>query len=305
MTLRVGLVGTGYWARAVHGAAAVSHPDVDLAAVWGRDPGRTQETAAALGSVPAASVDDLISSVEAVVFAVPAEIQAQLAVKAARAGRHLLLEKPIAFSIGAGQAIEQAVAASGVSCLVFFTHLWIEETASWISGLRAEGGWDRGHVEMISAVLSSNGPFSTSPWRHERGGLWDLGPHALALLTTVMGPVESVVAARGPRDLTHLILRHHEGGSSTAALMLNARSPAPYRYHFDGYRIEAPPPTNPPEIGQCVAAAHAALSELAARTSGHPDHTQFADLSLGVQVLRILTAASASLAAGSSAVRTA
>ena len=39
--MRFGLVGTGHWAREVHGAALAAHPAVDLVGVWGRASAKT------------------------------------------------------------------------------------------------------------------------------------------------------------------------------------------------------------------------------------------------------------------------
>ena len=42
MTIRVGLLGTGYWAVHTQGAALAERPDVDFAGVWGRDPAKAE-----------------------------------------------------------------------------------------------------------------------------------------------------------------------------------------------------------------------------------------------------------------------
>ena len=44
---RVGLIGTGYWARVIHGASVVQHPASELVGVWGRDPTKTAASAPA------------------------------------------------------------------------------------------------------------------------------------------------------------------------------------------------------------------------------------------------------------------
>jgi predicted dehydrogenase len=61
-------------------------------------------------------------------------------------------------------------------------------------------------------------PFGASPWRQERGALWDTGPHALSTLTGCLGPIVSVVAVGGERDLVTLAIRHETDALSTATL---------------------------------------------------------------------------------------
>ncbi|HYN95239.1 MAG TPA: gfo/Idh/MocA family oxidoreductase, partial [Pilimelia sp.] len=58
--------------------------------------------------------------------------------------------------------------------------------------------------------------------RRERGGLWDVGPHALSLVLPVLGPVDRVAAMAGPRDEVHLLLGHSGGAASTVSLAVDA-----------------------------------------------------------------------------------
>ncbi len=86
MTVRIGLFGTGHWAEEVHAPALLAAPEVELVGVWGRDTARTASFADRLGCRPYAAVD----------VALPPDVQASVAVDAAAAGRHLLLDKPLA-----------------------------------------------------------------------------------------------------------------------------------------------------------------------------------------------------------------
>jgi len=75
-----------------------------------------------------------------------------------------------------------------------------------------------------SALRESN-PFNT-PWRRSKGGLWDVGPHMISLLWASLGPVTSVTADAGPTDVTHLVLPHEGGATSTTTLTLSAAEAA-------------------------------------------------------------------------------
>nr|BFF10060.1 hypothetical protein GCM10025699_13630 [Microbacterium flavescens] len=100
-SLRLGLVGTGYWADVTHATAAAAAPSWDLAAVWGRDAGRAAALAERHGALHAGTdFDAFLAQVDAVTFAVPPQLQSELAVRAIRAGKHVALEKPIATSLG-------------------------------------------------------------------------------------------------------------------------------------------------------------------------------------------------------------
>lgn len=99
-----------------------------------------------------------------------------------------------------------------------------EPTATWIAEQAARGGWFTARAQWIGALYApgSESEFANSPWRREKGGLWDVGPHALSVLLPVLGDVTELTAARGPADATHLILRHASGASSTVTLALDA-----------------------------------------------------------------------------------
>jgi predicted dehydrogenase len=226
MTLRVGVLGTGPWAWKTHAPALAAHPGVELAGVWGRRTEAAEQLAARFGGRAYGDPEALIADVDAVAIALPPQIQAELAVKAARAGRHLLLDKPLAATVRDARAVADAAEASGVTSVVFFTLRFDPGPAEWIGRQAAAGDWFTGRADWYGAVFDPAGvsPYADSPWRREKGGLWDVGPHALSVLLPVLGDVTQVRAARGPGDLVHLTLRHDSGASSTAVLTLTAPS---------------------------------------------------------------------------------
>lgn len=225
--MRIGLLGTGPWAEIAYGPALRDHPEVELAGVWGRRPEAAAAIAESFGGRPYTDVDALIDDTDAVAIALPPSVQAPLAERAALAGRHLLLDKPVAVDVAAARAVVEATAKAGVASVVFFTTRFTSEPAAWIAEQAARTGWFTGRAIWMGALDSGHSPFANSPWRREKGGLWDVGPHALSVLVPVLGDVERVLSAtRGPGDTVHLVLRHTGGASSTATLSLTAPGPA-------------------------------------------------------------------------------
>ncbi|MGW0706135.1 Gfo/Idh/MocA family protein [Streptomyces sp. NPDC002643] len=224
--MRIGLLGTGPWADMAYAPALIAHEELDFAGVWGRRPEAAKALADRHGGVPVyEDVDALIADVDAVAVALPPAIQAPLAVRAARAGRHLLLDKPLSLDVEDGRAVVEAAEEAGVASVVFFTARFQREIEAWIGQQTAAGGWFTGRAEWLGSLFDgdSDSPFADSPWRREKGGLWDVGPHALSVLLPVLGDVERVTAAvRGPADTVHLVLRHAGGASSTVTLSLTA-----------------------------------------------------------------------------------
>ena len=78
---------------------------------------------------------------DAVAFAVPPHMQAPLAIRAAEAGKHLLLEKPIALSADDADKLAAAVEEAGVASVVFFTWRFNTEIRAWLTDEQARGGW--------------------------------------------------------------------------------------------------------------------------------------------------------------------
>src|SRR4051794_10659427 len=97
--MRFGVLGTGFWAREIHAASLAEHPEAELVGVWGRDLAKAKAAGAEFDVPGYGDLDALLADVDAVSFALPPDVQAPLALRAAEAGKHLLLEKPIAFDV--------------------------------------------------------------------------------------------------------------------------------------------------------------------------------------------------------------
>ncbi|MFB6819101.1 Gfo/Idh/MocA family protein [Streptomyces sp. NPDC056347] len=229
--LRIGLVGTGPWARNTQAPALAAHPGAVLSGVWGRRPEAARELADAHGA-PAysgeAGIDELFAASDAVAFALPPDVQAPLAARAAATGRHLLLDKPVATGVAGAREVARAAGQTGVSSIVFCTLRFAVDTAAWIDEQAALDGWFTARAEWLGSLFApgSTSEYAASPWRQEKGGLWDVGPHVLSVLIPVLGDVTRLTAARGPSGTTHLVLRHTSGASSTVTLSLGAPAAA-------------------------------------------------------------------------------
>lgn len=219
-TLRVGLVGTGSWAAHAHAPMLAAGPDTLLAGVWGRRRDAAATLAAAHGATAYSSYDELIDASEAVAFAVPPDVQAQLAPRAARAGRHVLLDKPLALDVAGAEAIVEAVAAAGVASVVLLTNRFAASTRAFLDDARRIAPLG-GRAWFISDVLLRM-PREESPWRHAYGALYDIGPHLIDLADAALGPVVpgSVRANGDSRAWMGLLLEHESGAVSELSLSL-------------------------------------------------------------------------------------
>lgn len=274
---RFGLVGTGYWAREVHAAGLAAHPEVDFVGIWGRDPAAAKAAAEPHGVRGYDDLDALIEDCDALAFAVPPVVQGELALRAARAGKHLLLEKPIALDLAAADALVEAVDATGASTVVFFTARFVPAWEDWLAetiASRPVGG----RADWFSSQVGPDNPYYGSRWRRENGALWDVGPHQLAQLIPALGPVVRVAGARGTADLVHLVLTHEGGATSRMSLSHNVPEPAVRVsiefYGEDGWRTQ---PDDPRDVGLAYGrAVGELLADIAAGETRHRCGIHFA-----------------------------
>jgi len=285
--LRFGLVGTGHWARITHAPALAATDGIDFAAVWGRNAAAAAELAGRYHATAYDDISQFVANVDAVAFAVPPGVQAAIATRAARAGKHLLLEKPVAISAADADALVDAVDQANVASVVFFTARFQADVRAWLAEVTATGGWAGGCAVWLGSALRTGNPFNT-PWRRDKGGLWDLAPHLISLLWASLGPVRSVTAQAGPADVTNLILRHEPGATSTVTVTLNAPESAELADLF--LWGEAGRSAAPVETDQPVIPLRTALTELAANArSGQTAHP--CDARFGREVGRVLAGA--------------
>jgi predicted dehydrogenase len=285
--LKFGLAGTGYWARISHAPALASTDGIEFAAVWGRNPQATADLAAAYGITPHHDIAAFLDGLDGVAFAVPPDVQVPIAATAASAGKHLLLEKPIATGTAGADLLVSAVEQAQVASVVFFTARFQDEVRAWLADVAAAGPWAGGSAVWLGTALQEASPFNT-PWRRDKGGLWDLGPHVVSLLWASLGPVTSVRADAGQADVSHLVLHHESGASSTVTVTLSAPEAAAhselYVWGRSGRSIA------PPEHGQPVIPLRTALTELASNArSGQVSHV--CDVRFGRAVGRVLAQA--------------
>jgi predicted dehydrogenase len=226
--LAVGLVGAGPWATIMHAPTLAAGPETRLAAVWARRPEAASALAAPHGAVACATFAELLDRCEAVAFSVPPDVQAELAVVAAGAGKALLLDKPIAGSLDGARRLADAVGAAGVGSLVVFTARFSAKTRRFLADA-ASGRLFGGYVLNVTGAFLE-GPFSRSPWRHEGGALLDIGPHAIDLLSAALGDVVDV-DVRLAGEWAQLSLEH-AGGAASAAL-LSCHVPGEPRYRCE------------------------------------------------------------------------
>ncbi len=212
--IRVGLIGYGSWAERMHIPGIALSESADLVAICGPDAERAHHLAITHGA--AWSTDDpqqLVSSpeIDAIVIATPPDAHAPLAIAAARAGKHVLCEKPLAHGFDEARAMLNAVEEARVCHMVAFT--WRNVPAAELAQRMIAAG-EIGRVYHVAAHFLRGGwlkPDNRRLWRFDRrragsGILGDLGVHLFDLLTWMVGqPIVRIcaqLATFGPKPQT-------------------------------------------------------------------------------------------------------
>jgi predicted dehydrogenase len=280
----VGLIGAGPWASLVHAPVLAAGPHTRLAGVWARRAEAAEEIARAHGTVAHDSVDSLLDACEAVSFAVPPAVQAELATRAAHAGKHLLLEKPIAGDLPAAEQLAAAVDAAGVRSMVVLSWRYAASVRTFVEEARSFAPFAGRGLFVSGALLG--GMFAT-PWRLERGPLLDLGPHVVDLLDATLGPVTGVHAHGDLHTWVGLALEHDGGAVSEASMCATS----PLQPHRAG--VELYGPNGVLELDCASAVGAEAFATLAAElaTMVRTGEAHPLDVRHGLHLQRVLTAA--------------
>jgi predicted dehydrogenase len=107
------VIGVGHLGRH-HARILASLPGATLVAVVDRNRPRAEEIAAGCGATPLVDYRELIGRVDAVTVAVPTELHAEVAIPFLESGAAVLVEKPMADSLAAADAMAAAAARTGV-----------------------------------------------------------------------------------------------------------------------------------------------------------------------------------------------
>ncbi len=199
----------------VHAPVLAASPHTRLAGVWARRPDAAAELAAKHGTTAFDSLDALFDACEAVACCVPPDVQADVGVRAAAAGKHLLLEKPIAGDLDGATWLADAVGEAGVGSMIVLSWRYSAAVRTFVTDAQALAPF-AGRGAFVSGALLG-GMFAT-PWRLERGPLLDLGPHVIDLLDASLGAVTGVRAHGDLLGWVGLLLEHEGGAVSEASL---------------------------------------------------------------------------------------
>lgn len=197
--VRVGVVGTSWYADFMHLPALKSHPQAQLVAICGRNRERTEEMAKKY-EIPQVftNYQEMIekAGIEALVVAIPDDLHYPVTMAAINAGLHVLCEKPLALSLQQAQEMVERAEKAGVKHMTYFTWRWLP-VFQYLHRLIEEGYLGRCFYSQFRFVGSygRNGQYGWK-WDRQRGLgiLGDLGVHMIDLAHWCIGDIIQVNA---------------------------------------------------------------------------------------------------------------
>jgi predicted dehydrogenase len=215
----VAVIGAGYWGPNLL-RNLQQNADFDVRYVCDLDLARARKVLGAYSTVPACtSIDEVLAdpAVHAVAVATPAGSHLPVVTAALDAGRHVLVEKPLAANIEDGLKLVRLAADRGLTLMLDHTFCYTPV----VSKLRElVSGGNIGELRYVDSVRINLGLVQP-----DVDVLWDLAPHDIAILDTICPDYARPVAVAahgadllgiGRASLAYLSLRLSNGGIAHA-----------------------------------------------------------------------------------------
>ena len=235
--IRVGIIGAGFFGT-MHAQAIARVPSIRLVAASRTTRSALDEFSRRFQVRGYSNYRDLLADeeIDAVVIATPHYLHTDVALDAAKAGKHMLLEKPMAPTLDECDRILQAVKQAQVKLMIGHVYHFVHAYEVAQKLIRS------GEMGDVVSGISTMSKFwfepNRRPWHLDRatgGGMWlTAGMHCLDRLTWLVGcPAVSVAAQFSTRfhdqqaDDAGLIFVRYANGASGAVVSTGYRTGAP------------------------------------------------------------------------------
>jgi predicted dehydrogenase len=229
----IGVVGYGYWGPNLV-RNFVSNPNVHLVAIADRDPAKLLASRHLYPGVAVTDkFEDLLTNPEihAIAIATPVHSHYDLALAALRAGKHVLVEKPLAPSAEQVRHLIDEADRRGLTLMVDHTFLYTPAVQKIRELINKR---ELGDVYYYDSTRSSLGLFQS-----DVNVIWDLAVHDISIIQYIMDEAPVAVSATGschvtgsPENMAHITLFF--ASKCVAHVSVNWLSPIKVRQTFIG-----------------------------------------------------------------------
>ncbi|HIC88389.1 MAG TPA: Gfo/Idh/MocA family oxidoreductase [Anaerolineae bacterium] len=230
MTVRWGIIGAGDIARKQTARAIQEARNAELTAVMRRSIEGARAFAREFGAAKAYdSVETLLadSEINAVYVATPVYLHAEQTIAAAQAGKHVLVEKPMAMSTAECQAMIEACQQHGTQLMVCYYQRFNvrHQKARELVQQGAIGRVTMAQTRQAFLYPPEPGNWRQDPARGGGGAIMDVGVHCIDTLRFILGEVEAVTALvdtlvydYAVEDTATLLLRFQNGAQGVVSV---------------------------------------------------------------------------------------
>jgi UDP-N-acetyl-2-amino-2-deoxyglucuronate dehydrogenase len=197
--VRLALVGCGRISRN-HFEAIAKVPELQLVSVADIDLVRAQEVGAAKGIPAFGSLGEMLAAVpsDIVTICTPSGLHPQHGIIAAKAGRHVITEKPMAISLAAADELVQACDAAGVHLFVVKQNR-LNPPIQLLKRAVDKGRFGRIYLANVTVRWTRPQEYYDQEswrgtWEFDGGAIMNQASHYVDLMQWLVGPVESVMA---------------------------------------------------------------------------------------------------------------
>ena len=217
--MKFGVVGAGRIGT-IHGGNIAARKDCELVSVADADAGAARALADATGATTA-SVDQIMESkdVDAVAICSPTDTHADLIERAARAGKAIFCEKPIALDVGRIRNCLEVVRSTGATLMIGFNRRFDPNFAALRKRV-AEGAI--GRLEIVSITSRDPGPPPISYIARSGGLFRDMMIHDFDMARFILGEEPVAVSAMGSAVVDGAI--GEAGDIDTAVVIMETKS---------------------------------------------------------------------------------
>lgn len=225
--LAVACIGMGWWSDVLADAMKRSGK-FEIASCYTRSDEKRQAFAKKYGCAAAPSYEAILAdkAIEAIVNTTPNNVHRETTIAAARAGKHVFLDKPIANTVADARALTDACRTAGVVLALGYQRRK-ESHFRWVRKKIDDGVF--GRLVNAEANISRDrlGQFQLGSWRYTADGMpggvmLQIGIHYTDVLEYLMGPIKAVhgslaqlvLPGENP-DIASLIMEHENGALST------------------------------------------------------------------------------------------
>jgi predicted dehydrogenase len=193
--VRVAVIGYGYWgSKHVRVLSGLSGVELSVVEKW---PDRLHDAKRSFPGIHvASSLEEVSDHVDAVVIATPPHSHGQIALDALRAGLHIMVEKPLATSVEAAEAIVDTANSLGLTLMV--GHTFEYNAAVWkLKQIIASG-------ELGRILYMDTARLNLGRYQNDCNVIWDLAPHDISIVSYLLGEFPETVSVWAQRNVGDL-----------------------------------------------------------------------------------------------------